>query len=68
MGVIEFFVLCVVVVFLGFLATYAMGALAPAHPLIVDRIVWFVVVLIILVVLVNAMGLMGFDPKIPRLH
>jgi hypothetical protein len=67
MGVVEFFVFCVIVVLLGWLAVFALGNLAPGHPAIIDKIIWFVVVLIIVVVLAQAMGLTGHDPRIPRL-
>lgn len=68
MGLIEFLILTVVVVALGYLATLAAAKLAPNHPGIVDGIIWFVVVLIILVALANAMNLQHLDPQIPRVH
>ena len=68
MGVIEFFIICVVVVVLGWLAVWAMGQFAPGHPKIVDNIIWGVVVLVIVVLLVQALGLTGYDPKIPRIR
>lgn len=68
MGIIEFFVLCVIVVFMGWLSVFAMGKLAPGHPAQIDTIIWFVVVLVIVLVLVRAMGLLAYDPQIPRLR
>lgn len=68
MGVIEFFILCVVLVALGYLTVLAAEKLAPNHPKIIDGIIWFVVVLVILVTLSNAMGLLHYDPQIPRVH
>ncbi len=68
MGVIELFVYIVLVVVLGFLATWAIGKLAPNHPAIIDNIIWFVVVLLVFVVLATAFGLTGFDPAVPRLR
>lgn len=68
MGVIEFFVLVVIVVVLGWVAVWVLGKLAPGHPAIIDNIVWIVVVLIILVTLANAVGILGRDPQIPRLR
>lgn len=68
MGMIEFFVICVIVTLLGWLAVYALKTLAPDHPKVIDNIIWFVVVIIIVVVLVQAMGLTGYDPKIPRVR
>ncbi len=68
MGVIEFFVFVVIVVFLGWLAVYALGVIAPGHPKQIDNIIWFVVILIVVVVLANAFGIVGRDPIIPRLR
>ena len=60
--------LLVVIALLGYLAVWVLGKLAPGHPGIIDNIIWFVVVLVILVVLIQAMGLTGYDPKIPRVR
>jgi hypothetical protein len=68
MGLIEFFVFIVIVVVLGWLAVWGLGQLAPGHPAIIDKIIWFVVVLLIVVVLFQAIGLVGHDPQIPRLR
>ena len=68
MGIAEFFILAVVVVLLGWLAIFAMGQLAPGHPATIDKIIWFVVIIVILITLLNAMGLLGYDPRIPRLR
>lgn len=68
MGVIEFFVFCVVVVVMGWLAVFALGKLAPGHPGMIDNIIWFVVVIVILAMLASAMGLLGHDPQIPRVR
>lgn len=68
MGIVEFFILAVVVVILGWLAVFTLGKLAPGHPAMIDNIIWFVVVLVILVVLLQAMGLTGYDPRIPRVR
>lgn len=67
MGIIEFFIICIIIVILGWLANYALDHLAPGHPSIINNIIWFVVVIIILITLANAMGLMNYDPRIPRL-
>ena len=48
--------------------TLAIAALAPSHPGIIDKIIWFVVILVIVVLLANAIGLLGYDPQIPRLR
>ncbi len=68
MGVIEFFVICLVLVVLGYLATRAMAMLAPGHPPIVDAIIWFVVIFVILMLLAQATGILGYDPQIPRVR
>jgi hypothetical protein len=68
MGVIEFFMFAVIVVLLGWLAVFALGKLAPGHPGIIDNIIWFVVVLVVVVVLAQAMGLTGYDPRIPKVR
>jgi len=67
-GIVEFFIIAVVVVLLGWLAIYAIGTLAPGHPKMIDNIIWFVVVLVIIVMLLQALGLTGYDPRIPRLR
>jgi len=69
MGIIEFFVLVLIVVAAGALTLWAIkrfGSEPP--PAIVINIVWFVVVLIIIVALARALGLTGADPQIPRLR
>jgi hypothetical protein len=68
LGVVEFFIIAVVVVLLGWLAIYAIGTLAPGHPAMIDNIIWFVVVLVIIVMLLQALGLTGYDPRIPRVR
>jgi len=68
MGVIEFFIFAVVVVLLGWLAIYAMKTLAPGHPAQIDTIIWFVVVIVIVLMLIRAMGLLAYDPQIPRVR
>jgi hypothetical protein len=68
MGVIELFLAIVVVVLLGWLAVYALAALAPGHPATIDNIIWFVVIVIVLVFVANAFGLIGRDPLVPRLR
>lgn len=66
MGIIELFFYIIVVVVIGYAAVWVLGKLAPAHPAIIDNIVWVVVVIVIAVVLLQAFGLTGFDPKVPR--
>lgn len=68
MGIIEFFIFCVVVVVAGGLCVLAMKYFSPDHPRFIDNIVWGVVVLVILYTLVQATGLLSHDPQIPRLR
>lgn len=68
MGVIEFFILVFILVGLGFITILGIRKLFPEHPSYIEGIVWFVVILIILVTLASAMGLTGYDPRIPRLR
>lgn len=68
MGVIELFVGIVVVVLIGWVAVYAVYALAPGHPAQIDNLIWFVVVLVSIALLLNAFGIVGHDPIVPRLR
>jgi hypothetical protein len=68
MGLIEFFILVIVVVVLAALTVWAIGQFAPGTPAIVPRLIWGVAVVIIIFTLVQALGLMGHDPQIPRLR
>ena len=68
MGLFEFLLICVVVVFLCWLAVYAAGFLAPGHPAIVDKLIWGIGVFIILFTFIQATGLLGHDVMIPRLR
>ncbi len=68
MGVIELFIGIVIIVFIGWVAVYALGVVAPGHPGQVDNIIWFVVVLMVIVLVLNAVGLVGHDPLVPRLR
>jgi hypothetical protein len=68
MGIIEFIVLVVVLVLVAYLAIWVMGQLAPGHPVIVDKVIWVLVVVILALMLLRAIGLMGLDPQIPRVR
>jgi hypothetical protein len=67
MGLIEFLIVVVVAVVLGWLAVYVIGQLAPTHPPIIDRLIWVAVILIVVVTLLRALGILQHDPQIPRL-
>ena len=68
MGVIEFFLLCVVVVLLAALAVWVIDYFAPGHPDIIDKLIWGVAVVVVIIALAQATGLLGHDPQIPRLR
>ncbi len=67
MGLVEFFLLCVVVVILAALTVWCINTFAPATPAVIIKAIWFVAALIIVVTLLKALGLFGVDPQIPRL-
>jgi hypothetical protein len=66
MGIIEFFILCFVVVLFAGLLTWGLGQLVPDHPALIDRVIWFVAVVVILFALIQATGILGHDPRIPH--
>lgn len=68
MGVLEFFFLVIVVVLGAALTQWVIGYFAPAHPLIIDKILWGVAIVIIIFALVVATGLLSMDPQIPRIR
>jgi hypothetical protein len=68
MGIIELFIYIILVAVIGYVAVWVLGKLAPAHPAILDNIIWVVVVLVILLVLLQAFGVARFDPQVPRLR
>ena len=68
MGLLEFFILCLVVVVLAALTVWAIGQFAPGTPAIIPKLIWGVAVLIIVITLVQALGLLGHAPQIPRLR
>lgn len=68
MGILEFFLLVLLVVLAGAGTIWVIGYWAPNHPLLIDKIIWFVVIAIIVGTLIVAFGLLGHDPQIPRLR
>ena len=68
MGILEFFLICLIVVVLAAFTVWAIGSFAPGTPAIVVKLIWAVAVLIIIVTLLNATGILGHDPQIPRLR
>lgn len=67
MGIIEFFII-VIVVCVCAAAVWLIQYAAPGTPGIVYKIIWGVAILLILVLLFNALGLARFDPQIPRVR
>ncbi len=68
MGVVELFVYIALTCLAGGGAVWVIGYWSPEHPKIVDKAIWFVVIVIIGVVLWQAFGLSRFDPKVPSLR
>lgn len=68
MGLVEFFVLVLVVVILAALTVWAIGQFAPGTPAMIPKLIWALALLIIVVALLRAVGLFGLDPQIPRLR
>jgi hypothetical protein len=66
MGLLEFLLIVVIVVFACWLAVYAIGYLAPGHPAIMDKIIWGVGIIIILVLFLQATGILAHDVRIPH--
>jgi hypothetical protein len=66
MGLFEFLIIVVLVVFACWLAVYAIGYLAPGHPAIMDKIIWGVGIIIILVLFLQATGILAHDVRIPH--
>lgn len=68
MGIVELFILIFLTVLAGALTVWGLAELAPNHPAFIDRIVWFIVVLVIVVAVAFALGLQNFDPRVPSLR
>ncbi len=68
MGLIEFFVLVLVVVVLAAMFVWAIGYFAPGTPPMVPKLIWGMAIVVILAVLANAVGIWSHDPQIPRLR
>lgn len=66
MGLFEFLLIVVLVVFACWLAVYAANYLAPGHPDIVDKLIWGVGILIILILFLQATGILSHDVRIPH--
>ena len=63
-----FIVLVLVVAALCWLAVWALGYFFPGHSPIFDKLIVGVGILIVVWNLIAALGLLGFDPMIPKLR
>lgn len=61
---ISLFFYIVLTALLGSLAVWVISQLAPNRPIIIDRIVWVIVVLLIVLSVMTAFGIVG--PALPR--
>jgi hypothetical protein len=66
MGLVEFIIMCIIVVAIAWIGTWAISQI-PNCPPIVPKLIWIVAIMIILVTLIKATGILGHDPQIPRL-
>lgn len=67
MGMGSFIFLCIIVVAIAWIGVWALNEFLSGHPPIVDKLIWGVAVLIILFNLFSALGLLSYDPQIPRI-
>jgi hypothetical protein len=63
-----FIVLVFVVVALCWIATWALGYFFPGHNPLFDKLIIGLGIFIVLWQLVAALGLLGYDPVIPKLR
>lgn len=68
MGLFEFLIIAVVVVFACWLAVFALGYIAPGHPVVIDKLIYGVGILIVIVLLLQATGILSHDVMIPRVR
>jgi hypothetical protein len=66
MGLFEFLLVSVLVIFACWLAVWAIGYFAPGHPAIIDKLFWGIGILIILMLLLQATGILSHDVRIPH--
>lgn len=68
MGLFAFLGIVIVVVLVCAAALWVITQLAPNHPLIIDRVVWVLAVVILGFILVQALGLVSHDVPIPKVR
>ena len=66
MGLIEFCILCVVVLVIAAIGNWAIDTFATGHPPLINKLIWGVAVAIILFALLQATGILGHDVRIPH--
>jgi hypothetical protein len=62
--VITLLLYIVLIVCLGWGAVWLIGYLAPGHPVIIDRLIWVLVIVMVVLLLFRATGLS--DVPVPR--
>ncbi len=68
MGFFAFLGIVLLVVLGCAAALWVIGQLAPTHPVIIDRAVWVLAVVILGLILLQALGLFAHDVPIPRVR
>lgn len=66
MGLIEFLIIVVLVVFFCWLAVQALAYFAPGHPALFDKVIWGIGLFIVLLLLLQATGILNHDIRIPH--
>ncbi len=67
MGLIAYFLLCIVVALLAHLTVKLIHLFAPSAPEVISTLVWTVAILVLVVVLLRALGILSHDIQIPKL-
>lgn len=68
MGIVEFFIFTFVVFACAGITTWALDYFFPSHPAIANHIIWGVSIVAVIVMLSQAIGLLKYDPLIPRIR
>lgn len=66
MGFVELLVFIGFVLGFAWIAVWIFGYFLSGHPVIVDKLIWGVAIVIIVMKLAAALGLSGVDPQIPQ--
>lgn len=68
MGIVEFFLFTFAVLVLAGLTTWALDYFVPAHPAIANHLICGVAIVVVIAMLAQAVGLLRYDPIIPRIR